>query len=104
MQELEKILKEIEILSLGKYYIETEKIKEIIRKHMNDGWVPVEERLPEEQKYYLVTAEDNGAPFVDCRWHKYGGKFNCEDGEAIIAWQPLPGPYRPGEKESEQNE
>lgn len=63
MQELEKILEEIE--NTFKENIEniedengvhhfvidsftaTFLAKEIIRKHMNDGWIPVEERLPE---------------------------------------------------------
>ena len=63
MQELEKILKEIDqekknaALSIrhttgykaGQIRM-AERIEEIIRKHMNDDWVSVEERLPEEPK------------------------------------------------------
>lgn len=63
MQEIEKILEEIE--NTFKENIEniedengvhhfvidsftaTFLAKEIIRKHMNDGWIPVEERIPE---------------------------------------------------------
>lgn len=63
MQELEKILEEIE--NTFKENIEniedengvhhfvidsftaTFLAKDIIRKHMNDGWIPVEERIPE---------------------------------------------------------
>ena len=58
MQELEKILEEIELekkrASLSpdcsNEYVVTEiilleKIEKIIRKHMNDGWISVEERL-----------------------------------------------------------
>lgn len=53
MQELEKILEEIEHLekiqfsSYTKPLITIEDVEKIIRKHMNDGWIPVEERLPE---------------------------------------------------------
>ena len=58
MQELEKILEEIKI-DRGNINTppggDTDKIirtcykrvEKIIRKHMNDGWIPVEERLPE---------------------------------------------------------
>ena len=69
MQELEKILEEIDEIKVGfdtecrrecdlfdwscgacvgecDEYIK-ERAKEIIRKHMNDGWIPVEECLPE---------------------------------------------------------
>ena len=53
MQELEKILEEIdahaiefEIFGTSDDYISVGWVKDIIRKHMNDGWIPVEdERL-----------------------------------------------------------
>ena len=53
MQELEKILEEIEHLekiqfsSYTKPLITIEDVEKIIRKHMTDGWIPVEERMPE---------------------------------------------------------
>lgn len=51
MQELEKILEEIEEKAVCAGYedqgfVKMKHIREIIRKHMNDGWIPVEERLP----------------------------------------------------------
>lgn len=67
---------------------------EIIRKHMNDGWIPVEERLPEDgqtvlctdgEYVYLVEYDaDLDAPFGDL--------------DGIIAWHPLPKPYHPETK------
>lgn len=63
MQELEKILEEIDetIERYGENPYIDEKVtdlcyglniaKDIIRKHMNDGWVPAEERLPEDGTY-----------------------------------------------------
>ena len=49
MQELEKILEEIEIKiagSMGKKREGLLEAHDIIRKHMNDGWIPVgDERL-----------------------------------------------------------
>ena len=57
MQVLEKILEEIdknkhiiEIFGRGVYFVPLEATKQIIRKHMNDGWIPVEERLPEYEE------------------------------------------------------
>lgn len=56
MQELEKILEEIDDLPvitdmddgcLLKYV----DVEDIIRKHMNDGWIPVERELPPNAKY-----------------------------------------------------
>lgn len=64
MQELEKILEEIELekkrVSLSPdcsnehaviEIILLEKIEKIIRNHMNDGWIPVERELPPNAKY-----------------------------------------------------
>lgn len=93
---------------------------EIIRKHMNDkaedgGWIPVEERLPEEKKSVLV------------QWEKYDRHLNVtltyldvmwlEDEEdvvfetingipngRVIAWRPLPEPYRPERSDNHDRE
>ena len=49
MQELEKILEEIDIKiagSMGKKREGFLEAREIIRKHMNDGWIPVDRELP----------------------------------------------------------
>ena len=75
MQELEKILEEIELekkrVSLSPdcsnehavtETILLEKIEKIIRKHMNDGWISVEERLPEKNEYFVETSSDKDFP------------------------------------------
>lgn len=116
MQELEKILEEIDqekknaALSIrhttgykaGQIRM-AERIEEIIRKHMNDDWVSVEERLPEEPKenpefegkkieLYLVTVKGTKYPFR-AMWN---GKFFTDGWSKcnVIAWRPLPEPYR----------
>lgn len=114
MQELEKILEEIE-----QYISEWEadpkdgyargfikglkKSEKIIRKHMNDGWIPVEERLPEDPKenpvfddkpLELYLVDMGGSYPLRAFWN--GKQFT--DGWSIlkvIAWRPLPEPYRP---------
>ena len=49
MKELEKILEDINenTISLfsGVNMISAKKVEKILRKYMNDGWIPVEERL-----------------------------------------------------------
>ena len=58
MQELEKILEEVNrrineyvdhdyVRGSGDVVKGLSIAKSIVRKHMNDGWIPVEERLPE---------------------------------------------------------
>ena len=90
--------KSLEVYQQGKLLVE-----DIICKHMNDGWIPVENRLPEKPKenpvfdgkeleLYLV---DIGANYpLRAFWN--GQKFT--DGWSILnvkAWQPLPETYRP---------
>ena len=123
MQELEKILEEIDqekknaALSIrhttgykaGQIRM-AERIEEIIRKHMNDGWIPVEECLPEEPKenpefegkkieLYLVTVKGTKYPFR-AMWN---GKFFTDGWSKcnVIAWRLLPEPYRPERSEVE---
>lgn len=57
MNGLEKILEEIdahavefELFGISNDYISVGWVKDIIRKYMNDGWIPVEERLPKKRK------------------------------------------------------
>ena len=90
MQELEKILEEIDIKiagSMGKKREGLLEARDIIRKHMNAGWIPVEERLPEEDGFYIATIDGE---FEDDFWVDDDIDYKC-----IIAWRPLPEPYRP---------
>ena len=62
----------------------------------NDGWIPVEERLPEDDRMVLVTCQTkkgirsvNRAYCDGAFWHGSGSM------SGVIAWRPLPEPYRP---------
>ena len=102
MQELKKILEEIEIKiagSMGKKREGLLEAHDIIRKHMNDGWIPVEERLPEEAGTYIInalTGERNIVTFA--KWQNRYKRFDMTGARTywkIIAWCPLPEPYKP---------
>lgn len=112
MQELEKILEEIEKAKgepwyrLNNYDVRHKldgainRIVEIIRKHLNDGWILVEERLPEDDRMVLVTCQTkrgirsvNRAYCDGAFWHGSGSM------SGVIAWRPLPEPYRPERSE-----
>lgn len=95
-------------------------VKEIIRNHMNDGkcgecsrmkwyqkgfengrknndgWISVEECLPEGNKTVLVCLY-SGA--IDVAWHdgyRWKTGFSHADWlSGVIAWMPLPEPYSP---------
>lgn len=52
------------------------------------GWIPVSERLPRDSGYYLTTTMYDK---VYCDYWE-GERFNRT--EAVIAWMPLPEPYK----------
>ena len=117
MREIEKILEEID--GMIERYKENPRLevvdicyglnqaKRIIRKHMNDGWIPVEERLPEDPKenpafddkpLELYLVDMGGSYPLRAFWN--GKRFT--DGWSILdvkAWRPLPEPYRPERSE-----
>ncbi len=68
----------------------------------NDGWIPVEERLPENNDDVLATTFDGD---VICAWYNMASKkwFGYEE-EEIIAWRPLPEPYRPERRAQNGNQ
>ena len=127
MQELEKILEEID--QEVKEYMEIDfgdeynagikdmakMAKKIIRKHMNDGWISVEERLPEVFGKYWATIRYNDGriskPVVvnfqgvnqkyvvdtpNGREYETWGIDSAFHGSRVIAWRPyyIPERYR----------
>ena len=65
-----------------------------------NGWIPVSERLPEKNKDVITTVKYSGFMGMYGRWLKTAfidgyGEWNgeCIGGE-VIAWMPLPKPYK----------
>lgn len=70
-------------------------------------WIPISERLPEDESYILVSFENSTMPDI-ARYEENDGendKFYPGDDEetyahyglVVNAWMPLPEPYREGE-------
>ena len=109
MQELEKILEEIDIKiagSMGKKREGLLEARDIICKHMNDGWIPVDERLPEVGEYVLGTNEYDEVMIYRYGWNSRHSRkmffHECGAAAIITAWMPLPEPYRPKSKTPEE--
>lgn len=128
MQELEKILKELE-----KFTFEAEvyngdfegadidnllclgDVRDVLRNHMNNDWIPVGERLPDNAEYILLSFTNFSLPLIG-RYEKdtESGAFylgDCDEDDTCIsmnlfvnAWMPLPEPYCPEKKALERKQ
>ena len=86
-------------------------IEEIQSQPPADKWIPCSERLPEKNGIYIIDDCRHGnhwihtAGFIKARevwcenhgvcYDDYYGRY--DDQEKIIAWMPLPEPYKKGE-------
>lgn len=118
MQELKKILEEFETrrdFAFEKHKIDAviayEVCANIVKKHMNDGWIPVEERMPEDDVNVLITyadIDDDQYVGIDITNYGYaylgGNKLDFKEWRSpfeyfgsnykVVAWRPLPEPYK----------
>ena len=107
--------------------ISAKKVEKILRKHMNDGWIPVEEALPDEEAEEYIKKKLHGIGYLyPClvtyrspmterihvvrfyydiyeHWFVNAGEEVCEK-ERCIAWRPLPEPYHPERSENHDGE
>lgn len=107
--------KSLEAYQQGKLFVE-----DIIRKHMNDGWISVDERLPmrtldekinESYQKYLVFIDGVDGWDIDIAVYDFWNDKKwreAHDGygeiENVNAWRPLPEPYRPERSDNHDGE
>ena len=68
------------------------------------NWIPVSERLPEENGFYLATCDGEicgeNEPFTGLAEYENGKWVDDEeDYQCVLAWLPLPQPYKESEEE-----
>ena len=47
---------------IARFNRDIEYLRDFIRRHMNDGWIPMEERLPEKNEYFVDTSSNKEFP------------------------------------------
>ena len=125
-EAFEKIIAEVLELAEpnGNPYIDCADVIEIVNQvaeeYSNDGWIPVSERLPEISDRYLCQIERTSYSYMDILYfsknleevdeydfmgkkcagfYSYDSEYGHCEYEGVIAWQPLPEPYKQkGEK------
>ena len=144
MQELEKILeildklqffvgqragrelwndkpREVQDEDIANFNRDIEWLRNIIHKHMNSGWIPVEERLPEKNEYFADTSSYREFPNGYYRrleiaymtdtveyTHGYYDGYKWMDKwygiiKNVVAWK-IHGPYRPERRDDHDRE
>ena len=122
MQELEKILEEIELekkrlvfypdcsSAFSAVQIRTiEKIEQIICKYMsnckrmNDGWISVDERMPTEEEceneYFWIMLKYNTSPVIaKCSWIEADNVDGTDDSYPEFWIDQFPQIYRPSHR------
>lgn len=81
-KDLESFNKGIE--TIRKYILQLEEKPKV------NEWIPVEERLPEVDGYFLITTSDGE---IDVGQYDYSKGWGWVGFERIISWMPLPAPY-----------
>ena len=60
-------------------------------------WIPTSERLPEESGEYIITIA-NYEPHTETSWFYENEKVWSYKNADVVAWMPLPQPYKEGDK------
>lgn len=81
-------------------HCETEEEQEDVLRRLSMRWIPVTEKLPEENGDYLVTFKLSFMNFIEiCTFNKAAWDKGGYD--EVIAWMPLPPSYQ-GESEEKE--
>lgn len=93
--------REVQDEDIESFNRDIEYLRDIIRKHMNDGWIPVDERLPEGQTRVICQFDNGDIELLWQDWESdpetltYLADFSMMAEKKVIAWKPLPDPYLP---------
>ena len=71
---------------------------------LNQRWIPVSNRLPEDKQGCIVTVQSDSKTFIDivtyyAEEHSFLYYKECN----VLAWMPLPEPYKEDEADDKRN-
>ena len=106
---IEAIMRDVIITTEEAFDLRNEIVELIDEQPQADKWIPCEERLPEcewgcesEELMYQLKDTDfievgyygEGGRYRDKYFRTYRDCFEGVDASDVIAWQPLPAPYK----------
>ncbi|HJC49093.1 MAG TPA: DUF551 domain-containing protein [Candidatus Anaerostipes avistercoris] len=113
--------REVQDEDIASFNRDIEYLRDFIRKRMNDGWIPIQDKLPEDDVDVLITYADiDDENYTDICITTYGyaylggNKLDFKEWRSpfeyfktnykVMAWRPLPEPYRPERSDSHDGE
>lgn len=105
MIDEKKLIEDLKEYKIDNISINGKNIIDIINEQPKTDWIPCEERLPEldegtesfkQSKCCLVALEWwDGEITEEVGWYNQSGVWNQDSKNCkVIAWQPLPAPYK----------
>lgn len=106
---IEKLIGRLEYLKKDKYVLAPTVcyVLDGVERYINElaeeykgGWIACGERLPEESREYLTFVEYDDNKFIAIDEFSTEGilaGWNCTPNYRVIAWMPLPAPYKENE-------
>lgn len=100
--------REVQDEDIANFNRDIEYLRDFIRKHMNDGWISVKDRLPEiirtpeeDDEYPEFNVTIRGAEKATTLKYSPADHTWFDDNGYVydvIAWRPMPEVYRPADK------
>ena len=104
LSNIHRVVKTYEDVEWNRATYKSTEIVQEVEEEYDNGWIPISDRFPENDKYILLSFENFSVPMIG-RYEGYesGGAFYIGDEDTtcskqdlfVNAWQPLPEPYQP---------